>query len=63
MKMKLYHGSQVKDFVPTCGLGIDTHDYGRGFYTTADKELGKEWAVGQQADCDGWLHVYEGGVT
>ena len=57
--MKLYHGSQVKDFVPTYGLGNDTHDYGRGFYTTADKELGKEWAVGQQADRDGWLHVYE----
>ena len=59
MKMKLYHGSQVRDFVPTYGLGNDTHDYGRGFYTTADKELGKEWAVGQQADHDGWLHVYE----
>lgn len=59
MKMKLYHGSQVRDFVPTYGLGNDTHDYGRGFYTTADKELGKEWAVGQQADRDGWLHVYE----
>ena len=57
--MKLYHGSQVRDFVPTYGLGNDTHDYGRGFYTTADKELGKEWAVGQQADRDGWLHVYE----
>ena len=35
--MKLYHGSQVKDFVPTYGLGNDTHDYGRGFYTTSDK--------------------------
>ena len=57
--MKLYHGSQVRDFVPTYGLGNDTHDYGRGFYTTADKELGKEWAVGQQADRDGWLHEYE----
>lgn len=57
--MKLYNGSQVRDFVPTYGLGNDTHDYGRGFYTTADKELGKEWAVGQQADSDGWLHVYE----
>lgn len=60
-EMKLYHGSQVRDFVPTYGLGNDTHDYGRGFYTTADKELGKEWAVGQQADRDGWLHG--GGVT
>ena len=59
MKMKLYHGSQVKDFVPTYGLGNDTHDYGRGFYTTADKELGKEWAVGQQADRDGWRFMKE----
>lgn len=24
--MKLYHGSQVRDFVPTYGLGNDTHD-------------------------------------
>jgi len=59
MIRKLYHGSQVRDFVPTYGLGNDTHDYGRGFYTTADKELGREWAVGQQANADGWLHVYE----
>ena len=57
--MILYHGSQVESFTPTYGLGNDTHDYGRGFYTTADKELGKEWAVGQQANADGWLHVYE----
>ena len=32
----LYHGSQVESFTPTYGLGNDTHDYGRGFYTTAD---------------------------
>ena len=57
--MLLYHGSQVENFTPTYGLGDDTHDYGRGFYTTADKELGREWAVGQQANADGWLHVYE----
>ena len=55
----LYHGSQAESFTPTYGLGNDTHDYGRGFYTTTDKELGKEWAVGQQANADGWLHVYE----
>lgn len=58
-RMILYHGSQVENFTPTYGLGDDTHDYGRGFYTTANKELGKEWAVGQQANSDGWLHVYE----
>lgn len=57
--MRLYHGSQVESFVPTFGLGNDRHDYGRGFYTTADSELGREWAVGQQAGSDGWLHVYD----
>jgi len=57
--MKLFHGSQIRDFVPTYGLGRDDHDYGRGFYTTADRELGREWAVGQQAAADGWLHAYE----
>ena len=57
--MILYHGSQVENFTPVYGLGNDTHDYGRGFYTTAEKELGREWAVGQQANSDGWLHVYE----
>ena len=55
----LYHGSQAESFTPTYGLGNDTHDYGRGFYTTADIELGREWAVGQQANADGWLHAYE----
>ena len=43
--MKLYHGSSVKEFVPTFGLGNDEHDYGRGFYTTDDIELGREWAL------------------
>ena len=61
--MTLYHGSQIENFTPTYGLGNDTHDYGRGFYTTADKELGREWAVGQQANADGWLHVYEVDMT
>ena len=62
-KTTLYHGSQVESFTPTYGFGSDTHDYGRGFYTTADKELGKEWAVGQQANADGWLHAYEVDVS
>lgn len=61
--MILYHGSQVENFVPTFGLGNDGHDYGRGFYTTADRELGCEWAVGQRAGTDGWLHVYEADLS
>ena len=42
----LYHSSQVESFTPTYGLGNDTHDYGRGFYTTADIELIKEGGNG-----------------
>lgn len=61
--MKLYHGSQEEHFVPAFGLGNDSHDYGRGFYTTADRDLGLEWAVGQQASHDGWLHVYEADLS
>ena len=59
MSLTLYHGSPVKDFTPTFGLGKDEHDYGRGFYTTDDIELGREWAAGQRAGANGWLHVYE----
>ena len=61
--MRLYHGSLVRDFVPTYGLGNDGHDYGRGFYLTADRELGCEWAVGQRSGSDGWLHVYEADLS
>lgn len=57
--MKLYHGSPAEKFKPTSGLGKDDHDYGRGFYTTADIELGREWAAGQRVNDLGWLHVYE----
>lgn len=57
--MKLYHGSPVESFKPTFGLGRDDHDYGRGFYTTADIDLAREWAVGQRVNEPGWLHVYE----
>ena len=61
--MRLYHGSLVRDFTPVYGLGNDGHDYGRGFYLTADRELGREWAVGQRVGSDGWLHVYEADLS
>ena len=57
--MRLYHGSPVESFRPTFGLGRDDHDYGRGFYMTADIDLAREWAAGQRVDAAGWLHVYE----
>lgn len=60
--MKLYHGSPVENFKPTYGLGRDDHDYGRGFYMTADIDLAHEWAAGQRVEAVGWLHVYEADV-
>lgn len=41
----LYHGSNKDDLVPKFGYGKANNDYGRGFYTTPDEELAKEWAM------------------
>ncbi|WP_458450925.1 DUF3990 domain-containing protein [Fibrobacter sp.] len=58
-KLILYHGTSKKQFTPTFGLGNDRHDYGRGFYLTADFELAKEWAVCKPTEINGWVHKYE----
>ncbi len=58
-KIRLYHGSPNEIVVPTFGLGNDKHDYGRGFYLTADLELAKEWAVCRPDKNNGWVHEYE----
>ena len=57
--MKLYHGSQEENFVPTFGLGHEGHDYGRGFYLTEFPELAKEWAVAADSHRNGWMHAYD----
>lgn len=58
-KLILYHGTSEKQFTPAFGLGNDRHDYGRGFYLTADFELAKEWAVCKPTEVNGWVHKYE----
>ena len=58
-KMILYHGSPNKMIHPIYGLGEDKHDYGRGFYLTANIELAKEWAVCRPDQSNGWVHKYE----
>ncbi len=58
-KLILYHGTSEKQFTPTFALGNDRHDYGRGFYLTADFELAKEWAVCRPTEVNGWVHKYE----
>lgn len=46
----LYHGSKNKNLVPVYGFCSTANDYGRGFYTTPDKELGKEWSCAPYDD-------------
>lgn len=44
--IKIYHGSKEPNLTPTFGQGKPNNDYGKGFYTTPNKELAKEWAWG-----------------
>lgn len=56
----LYHGNKDKDMIPQYGHGEKNCDYGQGFYTTHDPELGKEWAwASYTAGNVGYLHTYE----
>lgn len=58
-KLILYHGTADKIVTPQYGLGDEKHDYGKGFYLTADIELAKEWAVCKPDETNGWVHKYE----
>lgn len=57
--MILYHGSPEKIVTPTFGLGDERHDYGKGFYLTADLELAKEWAVCRPETESGYVHTFD----
>ena len=55
----LYHGNKEKDLIPVFGKGKKENDYGQGFYTTADKNLGMEWAYSRFTKGEvGYLHSY-----
>lgn len=56
MKKLLYHGSKKIIRNPLFGFGRTDNDYGRGFYTTGDIELAKEWAC--QKETDGYVNTY-----
>lgn len=43
-RITVFHGSEQIIEHPTYGNGELHNDYGRGFYTTTNKEMGKEWA-------------------
>lgn len=58
--MILYHGNKDANMIPAYGKGSSNNDYGIGFYTTPDAELGKEWAMAAYTyGGTGYLHKYE----
>lgn len=58
--MILYHGNKNETMIPAYGLGRIDNDYGRGFYTTPNKELAKEWAWGTYTQGNkAYIHTFE----
>lgn len=53
---QLYHGSEFIIEEPLFHGGKRHNDYGYAFYTTEDRELACEWAVGK--DHDGYVNRY-----
>ena len=59
MLKRLYHGSQNEQVEPVYGLGLDRHDFGKGFYLTEIPELAKEWSVYRPKSNNGWVHAFD----
>lgn len=58
-EMILYHGSKDRNMNPMYGKGDKDNDYGSGFYTTTERELGMEWAMSSYSKGDkGYLYTF-----
>ena len=57
--MPLYHGTKDSDLKVNFNFDNRNNDYGKGFYTTPDPELGKEWAYSSYTKGDkGYLYKF-----
>lgn len=57
--MILYHGNRSETLEPGYDVGDKDNDYGSGFYTTPERELGMEWAMSSYSKGDkGYLHTF-----
>lgn len=55
----LFHGNKDANMIPCFGKGKSNNDFGKGFYTTPDANLGKEWAYSSYTrGSQGFLHEY-----
>lgn len=61
--LRLYHGTDRQNLIPTYGFGSTAQDYGQGFYLTPYIELAKEWAVGYREVLQGYVHAYDVNLT
>lgn len=58
--IQIYHGNKDCNMQPAYGLGGADNDYGKGFYTTPNKELAKEWAWGAYTSGNkAYVHSFE----
>lgn len=57
----VYHGSTVRVTKPNPALGADRKDFGRGFYTTPNKQQAEKFAslkAKRQDVAQGWVSVF-----
>lgn len=58
-KIIVYHGTKNASLKPDFNYDNKNNDYGKGFYTTPDAELGKEWAYATYTRGEkGYLYKY-----
>lgn len=59
-EITLYHGNKDKNMKPKFRFDNPNNDYGSGFYTTPDINLGREWAYCQYTrGSNGYLFTYK----
>lgn len=55
----IYHGTKEQFLKPSFGKGLLENDFGQGFYTTPDANLGREWAYSKYSHSgQGYLHSF-----
>ena len=63
-EITLYHGTKDRSMKPKFGFDNPNNDYGSGFYTTPDSNLGREWAYCQYTSGNkGYLFTYKLDLT
>ncbi|MDY6324093.1 MAG: DUF3990 domain-containing protein [Catonella sp.] len=57
--MTLYHGTDRILSKPLFDFGSPDNDYGKGFYTSPEKERAEEWAMANGHEDSNVVNIYE----